>query len=116
MLAFMKDKKVIVKRYSSTLGEYNRPVKELTAVGTYDCFVAENSSTTTQKQPQKENTTNLTLYVDPESEIVTGDVLYIYFVDEYGEIIQNTELRALADKPYRKRSHLAVPLISAEEV
>ena len=116
MLAFMKDKKVIVKRYSSSLGEYNRPVKELNTVGTYPCFVAEGSSSTAQKQPQKDNTTDLTLYTDPDAEIVTGDILYIYFVDEYDEIIQSTELKVVADKPYRKRSHLAVPLISAEEV
>jgi len=116
MLAFMEDKKVLVKRYSSTLGEYNRPVKELNTVGTYLCHVAESSSNTAQKQPQKENTTDLTLYVDPEADIVMGDILYIYEVDEYEEIIQSTELKALADKPYKKRSHLAVPLVSAEEV
>lgn len=116
MLAFMEDKKVLVKRYSSTLGEYNRPVKELNTVGTYPCHVAESSSTTAQKQPQKENTTDLTLYVDPMADIEEGDILYIYEVDEYEEIIQSTELKALADKPYKKRSHLAVPLVSAEEV
>jgi hypothetical protein len=116
MLAFMEDKVVLVKRYSSALGAYNRPIKELTLVGTYPCHVAEGSSSTAQKQPQKENTTDLTLYVDPDADIVTGDVLYIYFVDEYGDIIQSTELKALADKPYKKRTHLAVPLVSAEEV
>ena len=116
MLAFMEDKKVIVKRYSSTLGEYNRPKKELTLVGTYPCFVAEDSSTTAQLQPQKENTTDLTLYVEPEADIKTGDVLYIYEVDEFEEIIQSTEFKALADKPYKKRTILAVPLVSEEEV
>ncbi len=116
MLVFLEDKKVLVKRYSKTLGEYNRPVKELNSVGTYPCHVAEGSSSTAQKQPQKENTTDLTLYTDPEADIVTGDILYIYEVDEYGDIIESTELKALADKPYKKRTHLAVPLISAEEV
>lgn len=28
-MQFLYDKKVIVKRYSSTIGEYNRPNKEL---------------------------------------------------------------------------------------
>lgn len=116
MLEFMQDKKVIVKRYASTLGEYNRPQKTLVEAGTYTCFTAEDSSNTAQKQPQKENTTELTLYTDPEAEIVKGDILYIYELDEYEEIIQSTEFKALADKPYKKRTHLAVPLLSIEEV
>ena len=116
MLAFMEDKKVIVKRYSSTLGEYNRPKKSLAVVGTYMCHTAENSSNTAQLQPQKENTTELTLYTDPEADIVVGDILYIYELNEYEEIIQSTEFKALADKPYKKRTHLAVPLLSVEEV
>ena len=35
MLEFMEDKKVIVKRYSSTLGDYNRPQKTAEEIGTY---------------------------------------------------------------------------------
>ena len=118
MLAFMEDKKVIVKRYSSVLGEYNRPQKELIEVGTYPCFVAEDSSTTAQLQPQKENTTDLTLYLDIEAgaEIKKGDILFIYEVDEYEKIIQSTEFKALADKPYKKRTYIAIPLVSTEEV
>ena len=116
MLAFMEDKQVIVKRYSSTLGEYNRPVKKLITVGTYLCHVAEGSSSTSQKQPQKENITDLTLYTESEAEIKEGDILFIYEIDEYDNIILNTEFKALADKPYKKRSHLAVPLVSTEEV
>jgi hypothetical protein len=116
MLALMEDKKVIVKRYSSELGEYNRPTKTLTESATYSCFIAEDSSNTAQKQPQKESTTDLTLYTDPEADIQKGDILYIYEVDEYEEIIQSTELKALADKPYKKRTHLAVPLVNTEEV
>lgn len=118
MLAFMEDKKVIVKRYISLLGEYNRPVKELNTVGTYPCFVAEDSSNTAQKQPQKENTTELTLYIgtDEEPDVRVGDILLIYELDEYEEIIQSTEFKALADKPYKKRTHVAVPLLSVEEV
>jgi hypothetical protein len=116
MLALLEDKKVIVKRYSSTLGEYNRPIKELVEAGTYSCHIAESSSNTAQLQPQKENTTDLTLYVEPEADIRKGDILYIYEVDEYEEIILSTELKALADKPYKKRTHLAVPLVNTEEV
>ena len=116
MLAFMEDKKVIVKRYSSTLGEYNRPIQELKEIGTYPCFTAEDSSNTAQLQPQKENTTDLTLYTEPEADIRKGDILYIYEIDEYENIIESTEFKALADKPYKKRTHLAVPLVSTEEV
>lgn len=116
MLAFVEDKKVIVKRYSSKLGEYNRPKKTLTTVGTYFCHVAETSSNTAQLQPQKENTTDLTLFIDIEVDIKKGDTLYIYEIDEYEGIIAETELKALADKPYKKRSFLAVPLVSVEEV
>lgn len=116
MLEFMQDKKVIVKRYSSTLGEFNRPVKKLVEAGTYPCFTAEDSSNTAQLQPQKKNTTELTLYTDPEADIVKGDILYIYEIDEYENIIQSTEFKAIADKPYKKRTHLAVPLLSEEEV
>ena len=116
MLAFMEDKKVIVKRYSSILGAYNRPQRELKEVGTYFCHTAGNSSNTAQKQPQKENTTGFTLYTEPEADIQCGDVLYIYEIDEYEEIIPSTELKALADKPYKKRTNLSVPLLSVEEV
>ena len=116
MLAFMCDKKVIVKRYSSTLGQYNRPVQELKEVGTYLCHTAEDSSNTAQKEPQKETITDLTLYTEPEADIQKGDILYIYAIDEYEKIIQSTEFKALADKPYKKRTLLAVPLVSAEEV
>lgn len=116
MLAFMQNKKVIVQRYSSTLGEYNRPVKTLSPIGTYSCFTAEDSSNTAQKQAQKENITDLTLYTDADADVKKGDILYIYEVDEYEEIIQSTEFKALADKPYKKRTHLAVPLVSTEEV
>ena len=116
MLAFIEDKKVIVKRYSSTLGEYNRPQKTLVEVGTYLCHTAENSSNTAQLQPQKKTTTELTLYTEPEADIKKGDILYIYELDEFEEINFSTEFKALADKPYKKRTHLAVPLLSEEEV
>ena len=116
MLEFLRDKIVIVKRYSSTLGEFNRPKNQLIEIGTYSCHTAENSSNTAQKQPQKETTTELTLYVEADAEVKKGDILYIYEIDEYEEIIQSTEYKALADKPYKKRTHLAVPLLSVEEV
>ena len=116
MLSFIEDKKVIVKRYSSLLGEYNRPTKSLNEVGTYLCHVSQGTSSTAQKQPQKETTTNFNLYVDPDADIREGDVLYIYEIDEYEDIILSTERKALADKPYKKRTILAVPLVSVEEV
>ena len=56
MLDFMLDKKVIVKRYSSDLGEYNRPKKTLKEVGSYPCHISESNSNTAQKAPQKEAT------------------------------------------------------------
>ena len=116
MLSFMEDKKVVVKRYSSVLGELNRPIKTLAEVGTYMCHVSESSSNTSQKQPQKEVITDLTLFVEPEADIKKGDILYIYEIDEYDEIIPATEFKALADKPYKKRTILVVPLVSTEEV
>ena len=80
--------------------------------------MAEQSSNTAQKQPQKENTTELTVYIasDAEPDVQVGDILYTYEVDEYGEKIQSTEFKALADKPYKKRTLIAVPLLSVEEV
>lgn len=116
MLSFMENKKVIVKRYKSSLGAYNRPVQALVEAGTFRCFTAESSSNTAQLQPQKKNTTELTLYTDPDAVIVKGDILYIYELDEYDNIISSTEFKAIADKPYKKRTHLAVPLLSEEEV
>lgn len=116
MLSLKVDKKVTVKRYTSSLGAYNRPVKALTEVGTFSCFTAETSSNTAQLQPQKKNTTELTLYTEPEATVIEGDILYIYEVDEYDKIIPSTEFKAIADKPYRKRTHLAVPLLSETEV
>lgn len=115
-MQFLYDKKVIVKRYASTLGEYNRPSKELKTVGTYECHTAEDSSNTAQLQPQKKNITDLDLYTAPEVDIVAGDILYIYEVDEYNNPVMSTELKAIADKPYKKRTQLKVPLLSEEEV
>jgi len=115
-MQFLYDKKVIVKRYASSLGEYNRPIKELETIGTYECHTAETSTSTSQKEPQKDNITDLDLYTYPDTPIERGDVLYIYEVDEYDEIIPATELKAVADKPYKKRTQLKVPLISDKEV
>lgn len=115
-MQFLYDKKVIVKRISSTLGEYNRPSKTPVEVGTYECHTAEDNTNTAQLQPQKKNTTELSLYTDPEADIVRGDVLFIYELDEYDQIITSTEFKAIADKPYKKRTHLKVPLLSEEEV
>lgn len=115
-MQFLYDKQVTVKRYSSILGEFNRPKKELEIVGIYMCHTAESSSTTSQLQPQKKNTTDLTLYTDPEALIKCGDILYIYEIDEYDKPIMDTEFKAIADKPYRKRTQLSVPLLSEEEV
>lgn len=116
MLEFMLDKRVIVKRYSSKLGEYNRPNKKLEEVGSYPCHTSESTTTTAQLQPQKENTTDLNLYVEPDADIQLGDILYIYDLDEYGEIIESSEYKAKADKPYKKRTALKVPLIGLQEV
>jgi hypothetical protein len=116
MLSLLANKKVIVKRYTSSLGAYNRPVQELVDAGAFPCFTADTSSNTAQLHPQKKNTTELTLYTDPEAVIVKGDILYIYELDEYEHIIESTVFKAIADKPYRKRTHLAIPLLSEEEV
>ncbi len=116
MLELMEDKKVVVKRYTSTLGEYNRPQKIAKEVGTYLCHTAGNSSNTAQLQPQKKVTTDFNLYVEPEADIQKGDILYIYEIDEYENIIPSTEFKALADRPYKKRTFLSVPLLSEEEV
>ena len=116
MLTFLFDKVVIVKRYSSTLGEYNRPKKDLITVGTYECHIAEGSSNTSQLQPQKKNTTEGTLYTDPDVEIRKGDILYVYELDEYGNIIEDSCYKYIADKPYKKRTKLITPLLSEAEV
>lgn len=116
MLDFGLDKKVVVKRYSSTLGEYNRPTKTLEEVGTYWCHTSESNTNTTQKAPQKENITDLNLYCEPDTPIRMGDILYIYELDEYDEIIESSVYKALADKPYKKRTVLKVPLVGTKEV
>lgn len=116
MLEFMLDKKCIVKRYTSELGEYNRPKKILEEVGSYPCHISESNNSTSQLQPQKNNITDLSLYTEPDADIRLGDVLYIYELDEYDEIIPSTEYKALADKPYKKRTALKVPLVGAQEV
>ena len=115
-MQFLYDKKVVVKRYSSTLGDYNRPSKNLGTIGTYECHTAQDNTSTSQLQPQKKNTTDLSLYTDPEADVKRGDVLYIYEIDEYDNLIESTELKAIADKPYKKRTYLKVALLSEEEV
>lgn len=113
---FYYDKKVIVKRYSSTLGQYNRPENKLETVESYPCTFMNTQNSTNQLQPQKTNYTGVTLYTDPEANIKLGDILYVYDVDEYGAIILSSEYIAAADKPYKKRTHLEVPLTYEEEV
>jgi hypothetical protein len=116
---FLYDKKVKVKHFKDeTLGAYNRPIESTEVVDTYKCMVAETDghSNTSQLQPQKQGTTSLVLYTDPEAEIKTGDIVFIYELDEYDNIIESTELKAVADKPYKKRTQLRVPLLSVEEV
>lgn len=115
-MKFLYDKKVKVMRQTETLGEYNRPDRKLEEIGEYPCMVAEGTSSTSQLQTQKQNTTDLTLYTDPEASVAVGDVLLIYEVDEYENIIQSTEYKAIADKPYKKRTQLKVPLVGVDEV
>ena len=115
-MQFMYNKLVIVKRYSNTLGEYNRPLKVLGEVGRYECFTAETSTNVSQRNPQKVNTEEIDLYTIPDADIKLGDVLYIYELDEYDAPILDSEYRALADKPYKKRTQLKVSLLRNEEV
>jgi hypothetical protein len=116
MLDFMKDKVVVVRRQSHTLGEFNRPVYEPITAGEYECHISVSSSNTSQKNPQKENSTDLVLYADADADIRLGDTLYIYDKDEYDNRVESTERKALADLPYKKRTHLAVPLLEVREV
>lgn len=115
-MGFLFDKKVVVKRYEETMGAYNRPIQTFVTKGTYSCMVAQSNSSTSQLQVQRQNTTNLTLYTEPEADIRVGDTVFIYKLDEYDNIILDTEYTATADKPYEKRTHLAVPLLGVEEV
>ena len=118
MLEFMLDKRVIVKRIPA--GEldpvYNRPIETPIEVGSYLCHTAEDTTDTAQLSPQKNNTTDLDLFVEPEADIRMGDILYIYELDEYDEIIPSSEYKAIADKPYKKRTMLTVPLVGTKEV
>lgn len=116
MFTFLFDKVVEVKRYSQTLGEFNRPKQELTSVGTYECHISEGSSNSSQLQPQKKNTTEGTLYTEPEADIHKGDILYVYEVDEYGNAIEESCYKYIADKPYKKRTKLQIPLLAEAEV
>lgn len=113
---FYYDKKVIVKRHRSTLGKYNRPVSTLSEVGTYPCTYMNTENSTSQLQPQKSNRTGVTLYTEPDADIKLGDVLYIYDLDEYENIVLSSEYVVVADKPYKKRTHLETPLTYEEEV
>lgn len=116
MVNFLFDKIVEVKRKSASLGEYNRPQQNFSIVGTYECHISESTSSTSQLTAQKSNTTNLNLYTEPEAEIKLGDVLFIYEMDEYGKKIESTLYKAIADKPYKKRTLLRVPLVGDTEV
>ena len=113
---FYFDKLVVVKRYSETLGAYNRPTHTLTKVGEYKCTFSAAEDNTNQLQPQKENRTRGTLYTDRDVDIRLGDILYIYDLDEYDLPILTTEYKVIADKPYKKRTHLETSFMVDEEV
>ena len=113
---FYYDKLVVVKRYSSVLGNYNRPIDTLNEVGRYKCHYSEQSNNTTQREPQKENHTGERLYLEKGSDIKLGDICYIYELDEYDNPIQATEYVAIADRPYIRRTHIEIPLTYSEEV
>ena len=113
---FFFDKKVTVKRYSDELGLYNRPTQSLTEIATYKCTFSASTDNTNQLQPQKETRTEGTLYTDRDADIKLGDILYIYDMDEYDNPIMNTEYKVIADKPYKKRTHLETPYRVDEEV
>ncbi len=116
MFKYGYDKKVVVKRYSNGgLGKYNRPIKDTNIISEYECKVAQHSSSTSQLLPQKKNSTAFTLYTSPQANIVEGDILYIYELDEKRNIIPETETKAIADKPYKKRTQLIVGLKSDKE-
>lgn len=116
MITFLYDKIVEVKRKTEVLGEYNRPKKEFNTVSTYDCHTTERNTNTSQQMIQKSNSTELDLYTEPEAQIHKGDVLFIFEKDEYGKKIESSVYKAIADKPYKKRTHLRVHLLSDEEV
>ena len=42
--------------------------------------------------------------------------MYIYELDEYEEPVATTEFKAIADKPYKKHTHIEVELLSNTEV
>ncbi len=42
--------------------------------------------------------------------------MYIYDVNEYDAIVLSSEYIMVADRPYKKRTHLEVPLKVDEEV
>ncbi len=113
---FLYDKIVVVKRKSETLGEYNRPQKTFDVVAEYECHTAETNTNTTQMMIQKQNSTELDLYTVPEAQIHNGDVLFIYEKDEYGNKVEGSVFKAIADKPYKKRTQLKVHLLSEMEV
>ncbi|AVM69707.1 hypothetical protein C3V36_10925 [Lachnospiraceae bacterium oral taxon 500] len=115
-MQFIYDRLVIVKRYFSTLGKYNRPQNSLEDVARYECHIAKTSSVVAQRQPQKVNAEEINLYTYPEANIEIGDVLYIYTLDEYGNPIMESEYKTAAGKPYQKRTQLIVPLLNTEEV
>ncbi len=117
MFTFLFDKIVEVKRHGSKmLGEYNRPKQGFVLVGTYDCHITDGSSNTSQLLPQKKNATDGNLYTLPEADIQTGDILYVYEKDEYDKKVESTVFKTIADKPYKKRTKLIVPLLAESEV
>lgn len=116
MFTFLYDKIVEVMRKEEILGKYNRPQKNFKVVATYDCHTTERNTNTAQQMIQKSNSTELDLYTEPEAQIHKGDVLFIFEKDEYGEKVESSVFKAIADKPYKKRTHLRVHLLSEEEV
>lgn len=65
---------------------------------------------------KKKNITDGNLYTHPEADIQKGDILYVYEKDEYDNKVESTEFKTIADRPYKKRTKLIVPLLAESEV
>jgi hypothetical protein len=94
----------IVKRTTSTIGEYNRPVVSEKVINTYPGRLSRRTLASSVKTPQTEAYVTMRFYTVSDADIQAGDMV----------VINGTTY--IAEPPYYVSNHIEVDLTYTKEV